>query len=144
VVARRHCGAAQLVVPLPAPRQGACDGPRRLSRCFARDARDKAEAARTLLADDFDPINRREADRQADAVKEAQATTFTEAAQAYIEAHVAGWRNDKHAAQWRSTIKSYAEPVLGQMGAHGRLGGLPRKAGGTGRAPAFSAAARGA
>jgi integrase len=79
------------------------------------DARDKAEAAHELLADGIDPIDRRAADRQAYAVKEAQATTFAEAAKAYIEAHVAGWRNDKHAAQWRSTIKSYAEPVVGQM-----------------------------
>jgi len=52
--------------------------------------RDKDEGARKLLADGIDPIDRREADRQADAVKEAQATTFAEAATAYIEAHVAG------------------------------------------------------
>ena len=36
VAARCDRAAAQLVVPLSAARQGACDGPRRLSRCLAR------------------------------------------------------------------------------------------------------------
>jgi integrase len=79
------------------------------------DARGKAEAARRLLAAGIDPIDQREAARQAEAAELAQATTFAEAARAYIEAHEAGWRNDKHAAQWRSTIETYAAPTLGTL-----------------------------
>jgi len=78
-------------------------------------ARDKAHAARQQLANDIDPIEAREARRQAEAAKEAHAVTFTEAAKAYIASHKAGWRNAKHAAQWRSTLAAYAEPVIGPM-----------------------------
>jgi len=79
------------------------------------DARDKAEAARKLLAAGFDPIDQREAGRQAAAAEKAQATTFADAAKAYIKAHEAGWRNDKHTAQWHSTIAAYATPTLGKL-----------------------------
>lgn len=48
------------------------------------DARDKAEAARQLVANGVDPIDHREAERQAEAAKKASATTFAEAASAYI------------------------------------------------------------
>jgi len=30
-------------------------------------------------------------------------------------AHRTGWRNAKHAAQWRATVKTYAEPVIGSL-----------------------------
>ena len=33
----------------------------------------------------------------------------------YIEAHRAGWRNAKHAAQWAATLASYAEPIIGTL-----------------------------
>jgi integrase len=41
--------------------------------------------------------------------------TFGECATAYIEAHRAGWRNPKHAAQWSSTLNAYALPVMGKI-----------------------------
>ena len=115
VAARRDRGAAQLVVPLSAARQGACDGLGGFPAVSLTDARGKAEAARRLLAAGIDPIDQREAARQAEAAELAQATTFAEAARPYIEAHEAGWRNDKHAAQWRSTIETYAAPTLGTL-----------------------------
>ncbi|MGH6829289.1 MAG: phage integrase central domain-containing protein [Rhizomicrobium sp.] len=34
---------------------------------------------------------------------------------AYIKAHRAGWRNDKHAGQWEATLKTYAEPIIGAL-----------------------------
>lgn len=39
--------------------------------------------------------------------------TFERTAHAYIEAHRPSWKNDKHAAQWESTLKAYAYPVFG-------------------------------
>ena len=78
------------------------------------DARDKAEAARKLLAADIDPIDQREAQRQAEAAKQAHAVTFSQAAKAYIAAHEAGWRNAKTAPQWRNSVANYAEPFIGQ------------------------------
>lgn len=41
--------------------------------------------------------------------------TFRQAAEKYIEAHRAGWSNDKHAAQWTATLKTYAFPVIGNV-----------------------------
>jgi len=39
--------------------------------------------------------------------------TFKACAEAYIEAHKAGWRNAKHANQWANTLATYAYPVFG-------------------------------
>jgi len=94
-------------VPLPAPRQRASDALGRLRgrvRSPTHDARDKAQAARQQLANDIDPIDQRAAERQAQAVQQAHATTFSEAAKAYIEANESGWRSDKRATQWRNSL----------------------------------------
>jgi integrase len=79
------------------------------------EAREKVQAARKLLSNGIDPLDQRRAERQAAEAEEARATTFGEAAAAYIAAHEAGWRNAKHAAQWRSTLATYAEPMIGAM-----------------------------
>lgn len=39
--------------------------------------------------------------------------TFKKTAEAYIEAHRHGWKNAKHAAQWTSTLETYAYPHFG-------------------------------
>jgi len=78
-------------------------------------ARDKARAVRQQLDNDIDPIEARESQRQAEAAKQAQATTFTEAVKAYIASHEAGWRNPNIAPQWRNSLAAYAEPVLGKL-----------------------------
>ena len=45
----------------------------------------------------------------------SQALTFKACATQYIEAHKAGWKNAKHAAQWESTLETYAHPVFGSL-----------------------------
>lgn len=40
--------------------------------------------------------------------------TFAEAAEQYIDTHKAGWKNQKHVAQWESTLKTYAGPFIGK------------------------------
>lgn len=47
--------------------------------------------------------------------KQARAVTFKTAAGYCIDAHEAGWRNTKHAAQWRSTLATYVFPVMGDL-----------------------------
>ena len=42
----------------------------------------------------------------------ASRLTFSEVAENYIRSQVAGWRNEKHRAQWRSTIAAYCAPIL--------------------------------
>ena len=41
--------------------------------------------------------------------------TFRQCAERYIEAHRPGWSNPKHAAQWQSTLATYAYPVIGDI-----------------------------
>jgi integrase len=79
------------------------------------EARDRALAARKLVADDQDPIEAKEAKRRAAAVGSATAMTFQACAEAYIKAHQAGWRNPKHAAQWPSTLATYVYPIFGVL-----------------------------
>lgn len=79
------------------------------------EAREKARAARRMLIDGDDPIDARQAKKQAIASEIAKRVTFKEAAQKYIDSHKAGWRNEKHAAQWPSTLKTYAYPIIGNL-----------------------------
>jgi integrase len=79
------------------------------------EAREAAREARKLLRDGIDPIEARQAERQAARAAAAKAVTFQEAAERYIKAHEAGWRNDKHRAQWRQSLAAYAIPVIGSL-----------------------------
>jgi hypothetical protein len=45
----------------------------------------------------------------------ARRVTFKDAAEAYIKAHKAGWRNAKHGNQWRNTLATYAYPAIGAL-----------------------------
>ena len=78
-------------------------------------AREKARAARVLIEQGIDPIEQRHKVRQEAAVARANYKTFDECAQAMLAVKGAGWKNDKHRAQWSSTLQSYASPVLGKM-----------------------------
>lgn len=78
-------------------------------------ARDKAAEARRLIKGGVDPIEAAKAERAAHQAEAAKAKTFKECAEAYITAHAAGWRNAKHADQWRNTLKTYVYPSLGPL-----------------------------
>ena len=41
--------------------------------------------------------------------------TFAEEAAAFIEFRRPTWSNEKHVAQWESTLARYAGPVIGQL-----------------------------
>lgn len=41
--------------------------------------------------------------------------SFRDVAKLYIEAHEAGWKSAKHAAQWTATLETYAFPVFGDL-----------------------------
>lgn len=77
------------------------------------EARERAKQARQLLADGINPLEHR---RAAVAARRAQVVlTFDDCAARYIASHESGWRNPKHAGQWRSTLATYASPVIGSM-----------------------------
>ena len=79
------------------------------------EARRRVRACRLQRLDDIDPIDARREKRQTQRLDAARAMTFSACAEAYITAHRAGWRNEKHAAQWPATLKTYAEPVFGKL-----------------------------
>lgn len=79
------------------------------------EARELAGACRKQLRDGVDPIEARESARRQAAFEAASAVTFKDAAERYIAAHRAAWRNPKHRQQWANTLSSYAYPVLGEV-----------------------------
>lgn len=80
------------------------------------EARERAAQARRMIRDGNDPLAAR---------KDAEATqliendrTFKAATEELLADMESGWRNDKHRAQWRSTLETYAYPVLGTTPVH--------------------------
>lgn len=71
------------------------------------EAREKAIAYRKLAREGGDPLAERQ---KAVAVI---VPTFAEAAEQVYADHKATWRNEKHAAQWITTLRSYAVPHIG-------------------------------
>ncbi len=76
------------------------------------DARVKAENCRRIIAAGGDPLATRTQDKP---------KTFGEAADAFVASMEGGWRNDKHAAQWRMTLgdaycKSIRTVPVGDIG----------------------------
>ncbi len=79
------------------------------------EARQRALDCRRMLRDGVDPIEARRLERKAALLAEARTVTLEGCALAYIEAHRLGWRNAKHAEQWRSTLQTYVFPTLGAL-----------------------------
>ena len=78
-------------------------------------ARESAREARELIRRGIDPIEAAKEAREALKVTPTVAYTFKAAAEAYIAAHEASWRNPKHRDQWTATLKNYAYPVMGKL-----------------------------
>ncbi len=78
-------------------------------------ARDFARAARAKIVSGIDPIEERKAARRSLAASRARDVTFKRCAEDYIAAHRSSWRNDKHAAQWESTLEKYVYPEIGEL-----------------------------
>jgi len=67
------------------------------------DAREKAASARRMIAQGLNPIDERKRD--------GGIPTFGKMADDVRETLSAGFRNDKHKAQWKSTLETYAAPL---------------------------------
>lgn len=76
-------------------------------------ARERAKAERTKIAEGIDPLEER---RKEEAVT-VRVMTFAEAVSAYIEAMIDPKEksNAKHKQQWRNTLETYANPVMGKV-----------------------------
>lgn len=79
------------------------------------DARDEADRLRSQITAGIDPIAARETQRAASQAEAERAMTFEQCARAYVASHEAGWKNDKHRAQWHSTLKTYVYPIIGPL-----------------------------
>lgn len=83
--------------------------------CTLAEARAKALECRKLLAQGIDLIENKQEQQLQKTLLSARKITFADCAVKYIESQRSGWKNPKHAAQWQSTISSYANPVLGEL-----------------------------
>lgn len=72
------------------------------------EAREKAFENKKLVRLGGDPfVEKRKA--------KVESITFTEVVETYLEAKLREFRNEKHRKQWRSTLDTFATPVLGPM-----------------------------
>ena len=79
------------------------------------EARDIAQECRKLKRQGIDPIEHRQEVYRGRKKEKANQITFKECATIYIDTHKTGWRNDKHIAQWRNTLKTYAYDIIGDL-----------------------------
>ena len=78
-------------------------------------ARERARSTLDAVFAGVDPIAAKREAKSALIAKKAKSVTFKKLAAQYIDQHESGWKNTKHAAQWTSTLGSYAVPVCGDM-----------------------------
>ena len=74
------------------------------------EAGKNAQELRALLAQGLDPLDE---DRRVDLAPAIP--TFIEAAERLYSDLRPGWKNDKHAAQWITTLQRFAFPVIGML-----------------------------
>ena len=83
------------------------------------EAREKASILFKQVRAGIDPLAARDAALAAAKAATQDAAvrgiTFRDTARRYIDGHSAAWRNAKHAAQWGSTIETYANPIFGDL-----------------------------
>jgi integrase len=82
------------------------------------DARERALEMRKQLTLGIDPLavkQQAKRERMANRAEQAKAVTFRDCAEMYLDVHADRWRNAKHRAQWRSTLETYAFPVIGNL-----------------------------
>lgn len=78
-------------------------------------ARERARSTLDKIYAGTDPrIAKREV-KAALMAQKAKEVTFKNLAHQYIDQHESGWKNSKHAAQWTSTLDTYANPICGGM-----------------------------
>ncbi|MER9227732.1 integrase arm-type DNA-binding domain-containing protein [Mesorhizobium sp. M0664] len=80
-----------------------------------QEARKRAREARQKVADGIDPIEERKEKKSTYRADDAKRITFKQASERYIAAQKAGWKNAKHADQWRNTLATYAWPFIGEL-----------------------------
>jgi len=78
-------------------------------------AREKAREARDLIALGVSPTEQKKAAKAALMAGEAKSVTFDECARRFLVSKTKEFANPKHAAQWRTTLETYASPLIGKL-----------------------------
>jgi len=78
-------------------------------------ARDRAREARDMIRRGIDPVEERKAAKAALVAARKRGLLFRDAVDLYLADKLDAFRNDKHKAQWRSTLDNYAKPMIGDM-----------------------------
>lgn len=79
------------------------------------NARQAAGSMRQQAREGIDPLAERHSAKAALRAAQAKALTFNQCAERFINAKAREFRNPKHVAQWRSTLDTYAGPVIGAL-----------------------------
>lgn len=79
------------------------------------EARERAREARKALLDGVDPLQAKREKRAQARLAAAKGMTWKASAERMISSHEAAWKNEKHRAQWRSTLATYVYPVFGEL-----------------------------
>lgn len=78
-------------------------------------ARTEAQRHTRARAEGQDPLKLREEERAQARLDAAQSKTFKEAATECIASRKSRWKNEKHGAQWDSTLETYVYPIIGDL-----------------------------
>ena len=79
------------------------------------EARNKARETREAIGKGVDPVAERQAAKAALLAQQASLKTFKWCVDSYLAGMEGQWKNAKHAAQWRSTLETYANPIIGKL-----------------------------
>lgn len=90
-------------------------GPAGAKQVSLSEARKLAARCAAVLREGLDPIDERKGRVMARRVQAARSVTFKKCAEDFIAEREAGWRNEKHRAQWSATLETYASPVFGNL-----------------------------
>jgi integrase len=77
------------------------------------EARQRARAARQLLADGIDPLGAKRDALAAARLAEQRKLSFKQAAERYFDQNESKWRSASHREQFINSLRAYAFPVLG-------------------------------
>lgn len=78
-------------------------------------ARERARAELDKVWQGIDPVEDRKALRSRLQAEQMRGLTFEKAVDKFLESKLTEFRNPKHRDQWRSTLRTYANPELGKM-----------------------------
>lgn len=79
------------------------------------EAREAAREAKKLITQGIDPVEQRKTVRRQYMQSMVRAITFQAVAADTFDVKRQEFKNPKHAAQWISTLESYAFPIIGKM-----------------------------